>query len=96
MLFFLLLPSNNNHMQSNGWCKWSVELLNDSLSNPHGAKPALLLNIILKPTSVKDGLTVIEQCENAGIPHLHYICTVLQTNLSFLTVCNFNTFRSQI
>jgi hypothetical protein len=37
-----------------------------------------LLNIILKPSSVKDGLAVVEQGENAETPrpralHLHFV-----------------------
>jgi hypothetical protein len=42
------------------------------------SQAGFLLNIILKPTSVKDGLAVAEQGENAGIPrpsalHLHIV-----------------------
>jgi hypothetical protein len=42
------------------------------------SQAGFLLNIILKPSSVKDGLAVVEQCENAGKPrlpalHLHFV-----------------------
>ncbi len=42
------------------------------------SQAGFLLNIILKPSSVKDGLAVVEQGETVGIPsppalHLHFI-----------------------
>jgi hypothetical protein len=45
---------------------------------PARSQADFLLNIILKPSSVKDGLAVDEQGENAGIPrspalHLHIV-----------------------
>jgi hypothetical protein len=45
---------------------------------PARSQAGFLLNIILKPSSVKDGLAVVEQCENAGILrppalHLHFV-----------------------
>jgi hypothetical protein len=45
---------------------------------PARSQAGFLLNIILKSSSVKDGLAVVEQCENAGILrppalHLHFV-----------------------
>jgi hypothetical protein len=54
---------------------------------PARSQASFLLNIILKPSSVKDGLAVAERGENAGIPrpsalHLHYH-TLFFTNFFF-------------
>jgi hypothetical protein len=52
--------------------------LNRQLVKFARSQAGFLLNIILKPSSVKDGLAVVEQCENAGTPrlpalHLHIV-----------------------
>jgi len=52
------------------------------------SQAGFLLNIILKPTSVKDGLAVVEQGENAEKPrppalHLHFVmpsCFIFQVD----------------
>lgn len=49
---------------------------------PLRSQASFLLNIFLKPSSVKDGLAVAGQCENAGKPnppalHLHFVASFL-------------------
>jgi len=58
---------------------------------PAQSQAGLLLNIFLKPTSVKDGLAVVKQGENAEklrppALHLHFVTAWFLFIVSLLTV----------
>jgi hypothetical protein len=66
-------------------------ILKRFLFKPARSQAGFLLNIIFKPTSVKDGLAVVEQGENAGKPrppalHLHCVTVAFFHSFFFFSL----------